>query len=158
MRRERMLRKVYENRKLMINCAFFLYIIGVLVLTFVVRETMVLRTPKNRGVVLEPFREFQAMIEQHDHFFWFKQIMLNILLFIPLGFLLPLVYGKVFRDPVLTVLTGYLFSASIESMQYITGRGLTEIDDVITNTVGTAAGYVMFVLVMRLCRRKQQQA
>ena len=120
---------LYHNRKIRINTLFFLYIIAVISVTFIVRETMVLRTPENRGVILQPFREFEAMMNG-AHFFWFKQIFLNILLFLPFGILLPMVSMR-FKNPIITVTTGCLLSGTIEIMQYITGRGLTEVDDVI---------------------------
>ncbi|MDE6519940.1 MAG: VanZ family protein [Ruminococcus sp.] len=131
---------------------FIVYIIGVLSLTFIVRETMILRTPDNRGVILEPFREIDAMLHQPNHFFWFMQIFLNILLFIPFGFLLPIISER-FRSLWLTTLTGFIFSAWIETMQYITGRGLTEVDDVINNTAGALVGYILYVGVMWLYKR-----
>lgn len=138
-----MFRKLYENRKEITNILFLIYIIAVLSLTFIVRETMVFRTPHNRGVILEPFREMQAMIEQPDHFFWFMQIALNVLLFIPFGFLLPCV-NRNFRSSMAIVASGFLFSGFIETMQYITGRGLTEVDDIITNTTGAAVGAFIY--------------
>lgn len=146
---------ITENRKKLICLLFMLYIIGVLSLTFIVRETMILRTPDNRGVVLEPFREIAAMLHQSNHFFWFMQIFLNILLFVPLGFLLPMI-SKRFKNLWLTTLTGFVFSAGIETMQYITGRGLTEVDDVINNTAGALIGYIMYVGAMWLYKRIQE--
>ena len=137
--------KHYMHRKKLINCVFLFYILGVLCVTFIVRETMVLRTPENRGVVLQPFREFEAMVNG-THFFWFKQIFLNVLLFVPFGILLPMV-SRYFRNPMVTVIAGCLFSGAIETMQYITGRGLTEVDDVITNTLGTVVGVMIYKLV-----------
>ena len=128
-----MFRKLYENRKEITNILFLIYIIAVLSLTFIVRETMVFRTPHNRGVILEPFREMQAMIEQPDHFFWFMQIALNVLLFISFGFLLPCV-SRNFRSSMAIVASGFLFS----------GRGLTEVDDIITNTTGAAVGAFIY--------------
>ena len=127
---------------------FLFYIFAVLTLTFIVRETMVLRTPDNRRVILQPFREFEAMLTKPDHFFWFMQIMLNIALFIPFGFLLPTLNTR-FKTPLATVMTGFLFSGLIETMQYITGRGLTEVDDVITNTLGAAIGYAFYYIMRR---------
>lgn len=145
--------KNYEKLKTLINCTFLIYILGVLCLTFIVRETMVLRTPENRGVVLTPLREFEAMLVQPNHKFWFMQIFLNVMLFVPFGALLPCV-AKPFRNPVATVFAGFLFSSFIETMQYITGRGLTEVDDVITNTMGAAVGCVIFAAVMFLYRQR----
>ena len=141
-----MYQKICDNRKTLVNCAFLLYILGVLCVTFIVRETMVLRTPENRGVVLQPFREFDAMVNGR-HFFWFKQISLNVLLFVPFGFLLPCV-SRLFRNPLITVTTGCIFSGFIEITQYITGRGLTEVDDVITNTIGAAVGVILYFIAV----------
>lgn len=148
-----MFRKLYDNRKELTHLAFLVYILAVLFLTFIVRENMVLRTPENRGVILQPLRELEAMIKQPDHFFWFMQIFLNILLFIPFGALLPCISQRV-RNPFITVVAGFIFSGAIETMQYITGRGLTEIDDVITNTVGAAVGYIVYAVITGLCKKK----
>ncbi len=116
-------KNLYHNRNTLINILFFLYIIAVISVTFIVREAMVLRTPENRGVILQPFREFETMMNG-AHFFWFKQIFLNILLFVPFGILLPMISRR-FKNPIITVVAGCLFSGTIEIMQYITGRGLT---------------------------------
>ena len=140
-----MYKKLYGNRTKLIQLLFILYIISVISVTFIVRETMVLRTPENRGVILQPFREFEAMMFQ-NHIFWFKQIFLNVILFVPFGFLLPMIHTR-FRNPVLTVATGSIFSGTIELMQYITGRGLTEVDDVITNTMGAVVGVAIYKFV-----------
>ncbi len=140
-----MYQRIYDNRKALTNILFLLYILTVLSLTFIVRETMALRTPEHRGVVLQPFREFDAMMNQ-NHLFWFKQIFLNVLLFIPFGFLLPMIH-KLFRNPIITLTAGCIFSGCIEITQYITGRGLTEVDDVITNTIDAAVGVAIYKLV-----------
>lgn len=65
--------------------------------------------------------------------YWWD-IALNILLFIPLGFLL----GDKGRK---TVLFGFLLSASIELFQYVAVLGYCEADDVLNNTIGTAVGF-----------------
>ena len=141
-----------ENKTKIARLVFAVYIATVLTLTFIVRETMVLRIPDNRGVVLEPLREWEAMLSHPNHFFWFMQIFLNILLFVPFGFLLPIV-SEHLRKPLLPVLAGFLFSVGIETMQYITGRGLTEADDVINNTIGAIAGYIAFSIASYFYRR-----
>ena len=38
-------------------------------------------------------------------------------------------------------MVAFLFSVSIETLQYITGRGITEVDDVINNTLGGVLGW-----------------
>ena len=95
------------SKKHILVLIFVLYIIGVLSLTFIVRESMSLRDSDNRGMILTPFRELFSMIHDENHIFWFMQIFLNILLFVPLGILLPILF-KPFRTFGLTALTGFL--------------------------------------------------
>ena len=83
------------------------------------------------------------------------QILLNILLFVPFGFLLPIISDR-FRNLWLITLTGFIFSTGIETMQYITGRGLTEVDDVINNTAGALVGYFIYAIMMYLCKKTQE--
>ena len=72
-----------------------------------------------------------------------RAIILNYVMFIPLGILLPLL-GKIFRKGYVCYLAGFLFSAFIELVQLCTHRGLFEFDDLLGNTVGTMIGYGIF--------------
>ena len=67
----------------------------------------------------------------------------NILLFIPLGFLLPLLVKR-FRNVFVIVLTGFLLSLFYECTQLLTGIGIFDVDDMILNTFGTLIGVVVF--------------
>ena len=64
---------------------------------------------------------------------------LKTLLFVPLGFLLPTLWPR-FRRPGRTALAGLILSVIIEAAQLFTFR-LTDINDLITGTMGTALGY-----------------
>ena len=77
---------------------------------------------------------------------------LNIILFIPLGFLLPTIWSD-FRSLKKTVLVGFSLSLTIELLQLFTFR-LTDVDDLITNTLGTALGYFLSVLLSEKLRLK----
>ena len=77
---------------------------------------------------------------------------LNIILFIPLGFFLPLLY-KNYNRLNRVVLTGFLFSVSIETVQMF-GMGATDINDLITNTVGTCLGYYIYKVLSKLVRKE----
>lgn len=78
-----------------------------------------------------------------------KTTVLNIILFIPLGFLLPLIWNN-FRSAKSTVLFGFGLSLVIEISQIFTYR-TTDIDDLITNTVGTLLGYLIARFVNDKC-------
>lgn len=70
----------------------------------------------------------------------------NIVAFVPLGFLLPLITKKAdsFRN---MLLISVLASFTIESLQYITGTGVTDIDDILLNTLGGLLGYLLYKAV-----------
>ncbi len=70
---------------------------------------------------------------------YIKNTILNVLLFMPMGFLLPVIW-KDYRSIRKTVFTGLAVSIMIELLQIFTFR-LTDIDDLITNTFGTFLGY-----------------
>lgn len=73
---------------------------------------------------------------------------LNVVLFVPLGIFLPLLWKK--WDHIGTVaLTGFLFSLSIELVQMF-DKGITDINDLIANTVGAYIGYWIYKLLLKL--------
>ncbi len=76
-----------------------------------------------------------------------EDLILNVILFIPLGFLLPYIWPKL--NFWKTALLGFLFSAGIEGTQYFAQLGCCDIDDIINNTIGTCIGYGCF----RVCNK-----
>ena len=73
-----------------------------------------------------------------------KFIVENIVMFIPLGIFLRW-YGlkKVWLGIPLIMASSTL----IEMMQYLTGRGHAEVDDILTNTVGGTMGFIAMKLI-----------
>lgn len=70
------------------------------------------------------------------------QVIANIFMFVPLGFLLPAVFQKK-RALWKTTVCMALFSFFIEFVQYFIGRS-ADIDDLMLNTLGGMAGYGIF--------------
>ena len=70
--------------------------------------------------------------------------MLNIFLFMLLGFFLPMLYRCYDRIGKVS-LYGFLLSLSVEFVQMF-GCSSTDINDLITNTVGACIGYYIFLL------------
>ncbi|MGQ5709215.1 VanZ family protein [Lactobacillus sp. PSON] len=75
----------------------------------------------------------------------------NVLCFVPIGFLAPIVFSK--RQSFWKVtLVGMLFSICIEVMQFLLATGVSDIDDVFFNTCGCIIGYVFFMMFKRIKR------
>lgn len=77
---------------------------------------------------------------------------LNIFMFMPLGFLLPLIW-KEFRSPLKVLLAGAGYSFGIEFCQLFNSR-VTDIDDLFMNTLGALCGYLIWVLFVCLFHPK----
>lgn len=67
------------------------------------------------------------------------EIVLNVLLFVPIGILFYTSQKN--KNIIFPVLFAFVISLSIEICQYICGKGLFEVDDVIHNTLGCFLGY-----------------
>ncbi len=67
----------------------------------------------------------------------------NVLVFIPLGYLLPRIWQS-FRSFFRTVLMVTLLVVLVELLQYVTGLGSCDIDDLILNLLGTVFGYLIW--------------
>lgn len=74
-----------------------------------------------------------------------RSSILNVLFFIPLGFLLPLIWTR-FRAFYRTIPFGLGVSAVIEASQVFTYRA-TDVNDLMTNTLGTLVGYCLAMLL-----------
>ena len=73
---------------------------------------------------------------------------LNIILFVPLGFFLPLLYKK-YHHMKTVALTGFLFSLAVEIVQMF-GWGSSDINDLMTNTAGACIGFLVYCLLSRI--------
>lgn len=76
-----------------------------------------------------------------------SSLALNILLFVPLGLLLPIVKES-FGSLKKVFISGFLFSLSIEVTQILTKRGWFDVDDVINNTLGAVIGFILYLRII----------
>lgn len=122
--------------------AFCVYITVMLVITFLSRES------GSRSGVLD-LRLFSTWgINARNNAF----VIENVLLFLPYGFLYCWNSARKKRILLCTLL-GAATSLGIETMQLVTGRGYFQIDDIVTNTLGTLIGGLLFTVVSGLARR-----
>lgn len=73
---------------------------------------------------------------------------LNVGLFMPVGFLLPLISRR-FQNVITTTLYGAFLSFIVEVMQLFCYRA-TDILDLLTNTLGTLLGWIVGYLMLRI--------
>lgn len=81
----------------------------------------------------------------------------NILLYLPLGALLPMLTPKL-RKLWKTALVCFAVIVLVESIQFVDGRVFADVDDVILNLPGAAAGYGIWKLASSLRKRKARKS
>ncbi len=81
-----------------------------------------------------------------------EQLALNLGMMIPMGFILPVVFGRM-RKFSKTVGCVIILIAAIETIQYFIGRS-ADVDDLIMNTLGSMIGYGIFALCNCLFGKK----
>lgn len=104
---------------------------------------------------LEPFveiRRFWIYREQVGLSAFFMNIFGNVIGFIPFGFILPVISRR-WRSGFLIVLSGFGLSLCVETIQLTARVGCFDVDDLILNTAGAAAGYLLFAVCDYLRRR-----
>lgn len=82
--------------------------------------------------------------------------LLNVILFIPLGFLLPLIWQN-YRHLLPTAVIGASFSFAIEIGQLF-NRRQTDIDDLLMNTLGTIFGFGIWAIFYRVFHTEKKQS
>jgi glycopeptide antibiotics resistance protein len=75
----------------------------------------------------------------------------NTLGFIPLGFLLPLLFINL-RTAARTIFCVFIFSLAFEVFQLLSMLGVADVDDLLLNTLGGVLGYLLFLLLSKLMR------
>ena len=127
-------------------CLLMSCIWHMLAVTLFTRYT--LPSSKFRFLLIEDIRDFFAGNIQVQ-----VPIYMNMVLFVPFGMLLnPVFTGRVRLHH--AVIAGFLGSLYIESMQYVMRRGIFDVTDLITNTLGCVIGWsvtYVFTQIMKRC-------
>ncbi len=117
---------------------YFIIVIGATMLSRGQYET--------RQAILRPFETYRYAWFKMDMVYW-RNLVLNILMFCPIGFLLPIIH-PVFRKYYVVYATGFGCTFFIELAQFIFRCGVFETDDLINNTLGAMIGFGLYSLLV----------
>ena len=135
----------WRKKELFYHTLFYVYLIALFLITLSPFFTS-LTTLFQSGfqpMLLEPFRDIIAGYAMAD-----LQIFLNILLFLPFGFLLPTIRNLKCRQ---VVFNAFLLSFFIEVFQpVINSYRKSDITDIICNTLGGLIGYGLYYIYRKM--------
>lgn len=146
-----------KNQKVT-NC--ILYIILLVYAAGYVFLCFFYRTPMNEAHIrLELFWSYQEAFEDGNivRLGVARSILLNILIMIPLGYLLPAVFRQSTHPYRKTFLTIGILSLSTELIQYLSKTGLCETDDLFNNMLGGSIGIFLYILIDMIIKKVQKQ-
>lgn len=89
-----------------------------------------------------PLAQILNWIDKGVWWHFFYNVIGNCIWFVPLGLLLPAIYRGYRGHFGRVVFVGMVVSTLIEILQFVFCTGVTDIDDVIFNTIGTGIGYM----------------
>lgn len=146
-------KKLTKGTKTLSKQTLGLFMISVCYIIFVLGSVLLGRGNHYSSYNLQPFISYIETWNQWSISGW-RNIILSILLFIPLGFLLPL-WSEKFQKVWRTVLCGFVFIFTIELVQLISLLGVFDVNDLINNTLGILVGYGISMLFLASVHRKK---
>ena len=141
----RHIRKNRASMKVPMAIGFVVWFLVVLYLTLFSR----IGANQNGPVDMTPFRGIVEAMEQRSlepltHAF------LNVMLFVPLGYLIPASNPSALSRAGFAVFGGLIASSVIEGLQMVLRLGFCDIDDIIANALGAIIGYIIYRLWIQI--------
>ncbi len=152
------IRKRQDNfLQVLIQSSFFVYVFAVLQLTgyfILFREISSVDWwgKMNHRIEMHDHVNFRIFDTMNRYEVFSKQMIGNAIMLLPLGIFIPLLNRKrrKFSGLFIVLLVSLVVSVGIEVLQLATNYRSTDVDDVILNTLGACAGFLIYQLIKSL--------
>lgn len=137
------------KKAIVVSTIFYLYLVGVAWVTLMpfLPDMVGDIRDGNLGssICTELFRDIK-----HHYGGAKEQLVLNVIMLVPLGFLIPFkryILNEKKRGIIITVILAAFTSLCIETLQYLFGTRICDVTDLVTNTTGGLIGYILYLVV-----------
>lgn len=150
----------------MLKVIFFLYlllVVRLIIFKYPMETLREIASSWEKGVVLEGldsanftlFKTIRMYIDYAYKLNSFENLVGNVVVLIPFGFLLPYVlkWGKKFF---VMLFNAFIFVLGIEVFQLFSAFGAFDVDDILLNCLGAVLGYLFYLLWGLIGREKKQ--
>ena len=142
------------NKSKRIKIVFYIYIaivIKVIIFKYPWEDLKAIMDTWEKGVILDGldtanftlFKTIKMYINYSYKLNSFENLVGNVVVFVPFGFLLPYIQEKSRKLPVL-VLNAFLFVLGIEVFQLFSAFGAFDVDDILLNCFGAVLGWILY--------------
>ena len=105
--------------------------------------------------MMSPFASVAKALRRGDQAA-LNHMLLNVAMFVPLGFIYPMIYPEKLAKVIRVLPMGLLCAIAIESTQLLLRMGQCDIDDIIANTLGAVIGAVCYRLFYKIRLRNDE--
>lgn len=149
-------KKKVDIKQVTLYSLFYIYIMLVFGVTLFPIQNYPLEYPPEQNFI--PTNTIKMLIVHLPTTIAIKQILGNIVMFMPFGYLLP--FFKKNKPFVNCVVFALAFSVFIELLQFVLGATFVgsqyrsvDIDDVILNFIGAIIGYIIFIITPKFIKQ-----
>lgn len=150
MKNDRQFQKKYVK---LIFFVYLLIVIKVIIFKYPLEQLKGIAATWEKGVILEGldtanftlFKTIRMYIDYSYMLNSFENLVGNIVVFIPFGFLLPYV-SKHGRNFFVMLINAFLFVLGIEIFQLFSAFGAFDVDDILLNCFGAVLGYFGYLV------------
>ena len=157
--------RIVGNRK--IRILFILYlllVIRLIIFKYPYDQLKAIAETWEKGVILEGldtanftlFKTIRMYIDYSYMLNSFENLVGNVAVFVPFGFLFPYVFQRG-RNFLVMMLNVFLFVLGIEVFQLFSAFGAFDVDDILLNCVGAVIGYACYFPFEALRLSRQQR-
>ncbi len=143
-------------QKKYVKLIFFMYllvVIKVIIFKYPLEQLKEIASTWEKGVILEGldtanftlFKTIRMYIDYSYMLNSFENLVGNVVVFIPFGFLLPYV-TKWGRNFFVMLINAFFFVLGIEVFQLFSAFGAFDVDDILLNCVGAVLGYLAYLV------------
>lgn len=141
---------------------YILFVIKVIIFKYPFEVLLAIADTWQKDVILEglgtanfvPFRTIKMYIVYADRLNSVENLAGNLLVFVPLGFLLPLLSDELWRFSDV-LLNSFTFVLGIEVFQLFSAFGAFDVDDILLNCLGATLGYGLYKAVYAVYKKKK---
>ena len=128
---------------------FLAYMLAVGYITMFSRDQVRGNSSKMGGIYLFRFEMIEEAIRQRS-LQPLNHMLLNVAMFVPFGFLLPLICPEKLSRWSYALMMGLMFTTLIEFTQMMLRLGQADLTDIVTNVLGALIGYLFYRLYARI--------
>lgn len=140
----------------LLNVIFFLYlllVVRLIIFKYPMETLREIAASWEKDVILEGldtanftlFKTIRMYIRYAYKLNSFENLVGNVVVFMPFGFLLPFVHSKG-RNFFVLLLNAFIFVLGIEVFQLFSAFGAFDVDDILLNCLGAVFGYIFYLI------------